>query len=88
MGHPRRLQDPLELELQVAVSQSTWVLRTELRYSKKEQVLSTSELSLQLQGPLLKGVAMIQTAQSIAFCFLFFPPYVSTLAFQRVVDVF
>lgn len=40
------MSDPLELESEAVVSLLTWVLRTELRTSEKQQVLLTTELRL------------------------------------------
>lgn len=42
----QKVSDPLELESEAVVSLLTWVLRTELRTSEKQQVLLTAELRL------------------------------------------
>lgn len=42
----QKVPDPLELEFEAVVSLLTWVLRTELRTSEKQQVLLTTELQL------------------------------------------
>lgn len=51
-GGQKRPLDPLELELQIAVSHLTWMLGTELRSSQEHYVLLTAKPFLQPQEQL------------------------------------
>lgn len=63
-GDQRRMSHPLALELQMGVNHPAWVLRTEPQASVKQQVLLTTELSLQPQE-LMIDVLLPQTRSSV-----------------------